>query len=165
MYEGVKYECTIDGLKETLDKYGVAVLPSLLSAAEQTAMNGGMWQAIEYYASGLAKPVRRDNPRTYASLFDLSPCHGGLFQHFSWGHQQYVWDVRQNPKIIEPFANLWGTDDLRTSFDGVNCGIGALMHRPRGIFRNKTCIHTDQRWTHLNFECVQALVTGLSIGP
>ena len=59
VYEGGKYECEMDTLRATLEEYGVAVLPSLLSQDEQTAMNEGMWQAIEHYTSGLVRPVRR----------------------------------------------------------------------------------------------------------
>lgn len=164
-YAGAKYTCTLSTLKATLQTHGIAVLPDVLTKDEQKAMNDGMWESIEHYTSTMNRPVVRDVPRTYTSFFELMPAHGGLMQHFGWGHRQYVWDVRQNPRVVEPFAEIWGTDDLRTSFDGVNCGIGALMSRPRGVFADKTWLHTDQRFTHLDFECVQAFVTANAIHP
>ena len=33
-YEGNKYNCTIDTLKQTLDTYGVAIIPKLISKKE-----------------------------------------------------------------------------------------------------------------------------------
>lgn len=163
LYSGKRYTCTLDTLKCTLDRYGIAILPSVLLEVEQADMNDGMWSAVEYYTSRLSKPVRRDKPSTYVSLFDLAPSHGGLIQHFGWGHQQYVWEVRQNSNVIAAFEKLWGTNNLRTSFDGVNCSLGALMTKPRGVFRDKGWLHTDQRWSNIEFECVQGFVTANEI--
>ena len=35
------------------------------------------------------------------------------------GHAQYVWDIRQNEKVVDVFSKIWITN-LLTSFDGIS---------------------------------------------
>ena len=53
------------------------------------------------------------------SRYDLYPKHSMLIQNFQFGHTQTVWDVRQNPKVIQPFSDIWDTEpsDMLCSFD------------------------------------------------
>ena len=96
-----------DQVLEILKERGVAVLPNVLNKEECQAMNEGMWNTAEHLTSGLSVPVKREEPNTYNSLFDLCLNHGGLIQHHQWGHAQYVWDVRQNPKVAEVYNKLY----------------------------------------------------------
>ena len=34
-------------------------------------------------------------------------------------HEDWVWQIRQEPGIVDAFAQLWETDDLLVSFDGM----------------------------------------------
>lgn len=34
-------------------------------------------------------------------------------------HEKWVWDIRQEPGIVEAFADLWKTDDFLVLFDGM----------------------------------------------
>ena len=34
------------------------------------------------------------------------------------GHQDFVWELRKDARIVEVFEALWGTNALLTSFDG-----------------------------------------------
>lgn len=157
-----------DDVKTTLEKHGVAVLPSVLSTAECAAMNRGMWDTVEHLTSGLLQPVARGDPNTYNSVFELTPNHGGLFQHHSWGHAQYVWDVRQNPKVAKPFEAIYGAtaDDMLVSFDGVNCSLGGITPgERRGVFRGGNWLHLDQRLSEPSFQCVQAWVSANAVLP
>lgn len=143
----------------TLKKMGVAVLPSVLNEEECLQMNKGMWDTAEFLTSGLKNPIKRDDPNTYKSIFDLGLKHGGLIQHHQWAHAQYVWDVRQNPKVAGVYKELYG-DDLLVSYDGVNVSLGPIMSSPRrGFFRGKSWLHTDQQLCDSSFKCVQSWVT------
>ena len=91
------------------------------------------------------------------------PMHSMLFQHWKIGHSQHVWDVRQNPKVVDTFAKIWSCnpEDLLVSFDG------ASFHLPpentnRGWF-NKQWFHTDQSFTRNDFECIQSWITSLDV--
>lgn len=38
-------------------------------------------------------------------------------------HENMAWEARTEPKIIEIFEKLWGTNELITSFDGMNISL------------------------------------------
>ena len=144
---------------EILKDKGVSVLCNVLKDEECKAMNDGMWQTAEHLTSGLKNPIKREEPDTYNSIFDLGLKHGGLIQHHQWAHSQYVWDVRQNPKVAEVYRKLYG-DDLLVSFDGVNVSLGPIMSgRKRGFFRGNSWLHTDQQLCDSSFKCVQSWIT------
>ena len=47
-YEYEKYVCNKTNLKETLEEYGVAIIPSILNEEECNKMNSGMWDYFEH---------------------------------------------------------------------------------------------------------------------
>ena len=84
-----------------------------------------------------------------------------LLQNCQVGQSQFVWDIRQNEKVIDVFKTIWGTDDLLCSFDG------ASFHFPpeltnRGWFR-KLWYHTDQSYLTPDFKCIQSWVTAYDV--
>lgn len=46
----------------------------------------------------------------------LMNTRGGLFNRHACGHEQFAWDVRCEPAVIDVFAKIWGTDELLVSF-------------------------------------------------
>ena len=149
-------------VKQKLIKYGVAILPDTLTKEECERMNEGMWNTAEYLTKHLSTPLKRAEKETYRSLFELQPKAGGLFQSWGWGHAQYVWDVRSNPKVATIFEKLYKTSDLLVSFDGVNCGLGPLLPdntHHKGLYKGKNNLHCDQRLSVNNFQCIQSWVT------
>ena len=94
-------------------------------------------------------------------LFKLFPKHSFLQQHFGVGHSQVVWDIRQNEKIAQLFADFWNVkkEELLVSFDGFSMGVPHEVTN-RGYYRGRTWYHTDQSFTRNDFECVQSWVTG-----
>ena len=149
-----------------LKEKGVAVYRGVLNKEECGAMNDGMWDTAEHLTSGLAEPLNRHRPETYKGIFNLGIKHGGLIQEFEWGHAQYVWDVRQNPKTAEVYKELYGEKtQLLVSMDGVNVSLGAVMpkHKQRGMFRGNNWLHMDQRISKSDFICMQSWVTANKI--
>mmetsp|Transcript_27265 Transcript_27265/g.55687 ORF Transcript_27265/g.55687 Transcript_27265/m.55687 type:complete len:375 (+) Transcript_27265:70-1194(+) len=169
-YETDRYLATQDNLRETLDKYGVAILPGVLNEGEIQAMNDGMWDTLEQMTSGFsggAKPIDRKKKNTWANIEELKPMHGFLIQHWGIGHAKYVWEVRANQKVCAAFSTVHDTppENLVTSFDAVSILL------PDGRFGKtrtdpKLWLHTDQRF---NYEMdpyrysVQAWVTGFDV--
>lgn len=158
-----KYITDIDNLKNTLDEYGVAIIPSVLNETECVAMEDGMWNTLETWTNTWDLPITRDNPESWRNIRDLFPKHSMLIQQWGLGHAQFIWNLRQNPKCANIFAKLWNCDvnDLLVSFDG------ASFHMPSEItkigWHRQTWFHTDQSYLRNEFECIQSWVTAFDV--
>lgn len=150
------YVCTYDTLQETLDKYGVAVIPNVLTKEECKNTIDDMYSTLEYMSSNLECPINRNDPNTYKSLFSFSPKHGMLLQHHGIGHAQFIWNVRQHKNVIKGFSTLYNTDQLSVSFDGVAIGFPPEITN-RG-YHNEEWFHTDQSYTKKGKKCIQGFV-------
>lgn len=87
-----------------------------------------------------------------------------LLQHWDVGHNPVSWNVRQNSKVIKAFEDIWNTDDLLTSFDGLSISL-PCEYTKRGWYRGNTWWHTDQSYLRNDFECVQGLVNLYDVNP
>lgn len=156
-YEGEKYYTTKEKLRETIEKYGVAVIPNVFTTEECDSIYSKMWDFFEHITRKWDKPLNRSDKTTWKNIYDLFPLHSMLIQHYGIGQAQFAWEARQNPKAIDIFSHLWKTNDLLVSFDG------SSLHLPPEVtkkgWRNKLVHHTDQSYTRNNFECVQSFVT------
>jgi hypothetical protein len=45
--------------------------------------------------------------------------------YFAYGspHEKMAWEARTEPKVMEIFENLWETNELISSFDGMNISL------------------------------------------
>ena len=167
-YQYSRYVTTIENLSQTLNVYGVAILPNILNEIECEAMRQGAWDYLKTITSNLENPIKKDNPQSWRSFKQLYPKHSMLIQNWSIGHAQFLWDVRTNPKVIAPFEKIWKTpkEDLLVSFDG------ASFHFPPETtgfgFENpssKSWIHCDQSYLRNGPECVQGWINGYDTNP
>jgi hypothetical protein len=162
-FEHDKYVTTPTDLKKTIDLYGVAIIPNVLKKEEIGSMRNGMWDYLEHTTQKFETPIDRENDQTWIEYLKLYPKHSMLLQQYGVGHSQFVWDIRQNPKVVDVFSHLWKVppEDLLTSFDG------ASFHFPpentnRGWYR-QTWYHTDQSYFRPDFECIQSWVTAYDV--
>ncbi len=158
-------ECTPETIHETIQQYGCAIVPHVLSSKEAIAMQRGMWDTLECLTQKWTTPVHREHPSSWKEMLKLHPSHSMLLQHYHIGHAPFIWNVRQNPKCVNIFSKIWNCkpEDLLCSYDG------AAFHMPheitgRGSFRT-TWYHTDQSYTRNDFECIQSWVTGYEVRP
>lgn len=121
-YEYERYLATPDNVNQVLDTYGVAIIPNILNDDECDAMNKGMWDTLEHLSQPWDKPIKRDQFDSWREMRQLYPKHSMLHQHWSIGHAQYIWDIRQNEKVVDIFAKIWHckNEDLLVSFDGAS---------------------------------------------
>ena len=163
-YEYEKYVCTPAGVRDMIAQYGVAIIPSVLNNEEVEKMKDGMWETVSHLTSRLSRPVKRDEPETYRSFLDLMPMHSMLVQHWSIGHSQFAWDVRQNPRVVDVYAKIWDVDpaDLLTSFDACSIHMPPEITK-RGWYRYGSWLHTDQSFSDSSFKCIQSWVTGYDV--
>jgi hypothetical protein len=164
IYEYEKYIATKDDVKIILDTYGVAIIPNILNEEECEEMNNGMWDTLETLTELWDKPIKRDIPESWREMQKLYPKHSMLIQNWSIGHAQYLWNIRQNPKVVEIFAKIWNCkpEDLLVSFDA------ASYHMPPettnlGWYRGRDWFHCDQSYLDSKFKCVQGWVTGYDV--
>jgi len=163
-YEYDKYVCTKETLKNTLQMYGVGIIPNVLDENECEKIVTGIWDYLEHITENWEMPIDRNDTKTWREFYKLYPKHSMLLQHWGVGHAQVSWDVRQNTKIVEIFAHFWECEitDLLVSFDGLSFHLPPEITN-RGWNRNKTWYHTDQSFTTPEFKCIQSFITGLDI--
>ena len=158
------YDCDINDVLEQLQKYGVAVIPNILSQEEIANMKGGIWNTLEYLSSLCKVPINRNNPESWKTWFKFNPMNNMLLQNYSIGHSQFIWDIRQNKNVVNVFSKIWSCnpDELITSYDGLS------FHLPPeitgiGWYKDNDWFHVDSSYTRTNFDCVQGFVTGYDI--
>ena len=163
-YEYEKYCTTIHSLKDTIEKYGVAILPSVLDESECEQIVSGMWDYFETLRKTWPIPLNRKKQETWREIYKFYPKHSMLFQHYSVGHSQICWDMRQHKKILPIFASLWNCkqEDLLVSFDGMSFNLPPEITN-RGWNQEHTWFHTDQSYTRNNLESIQSWVTGFDV--
>lgn len=150
-----EYYTDVDNINESIRDNGVCVIPNVLDETEITNAIDNKWECLRHFSMGRLK---REDPSTWRDIFNYNPLHSMLLQHYQFGHHQYVWDIRQNPKVYNIFKTIWDDDDLLVSFDGVS------IHMPhettnRGYFRKNIWLHSDQSYQRNDFECIQGMVT------
>lgn len=156
-----QYIATKETLKTILEEYGVAIIPNVLNEQEISDFKKGANEFFKHVSQEWENPINiYDNTK---SFYDLYPSHGMLIQHWNIGHTQFVWNIRENEKIVEIFSHFWdcSKEELLVSFDGVSFNPPPEITK-RGWGR-KHWLHTDQSYLRNNFECVQSWITGFDV--
>lgn len=149
---------------------GFAILEDVLSPEECEVMRNEAWGFFESVCSLL----KRDDPSTWKYIFELHPMHHMLHRHWGIGQAQYVWNIRQKPKIISIYRKIWnsiyqhrGQDNrashMKVSFDGTSFLIPPEVTN-KGWDGNPW-YHINQRYDYQDIQGVQSFVTSEDIGP
>jgi len=165
-----RYHTTLEGLRETLTMYGVAVLPSVMTPHECEVIGAQVWSDLEHISSLWRRPIDRYDTSTW-KIDNFSALHGMLIQHHQIGHFQSAWDVRQHPKTVEAFSHVWGTTDLLTSFDGMSISFPPEITGKGWARKDGLWLHTDQSYVYDHpqtvapepFSCVQGWFTPVDV--
>lgn len=88
---------------------------------------------------------------------------GGLYHRYGVAHEQFAWDIRTEPGVVDVFAKIWGTDELIVSYDSVNISLPFGAELPAAS--SKPWPHTDQSPTRQFKHCVQGIVNLYPNGP
>jgi len=159
-YEYKKYVTNKDNIMNTLDDYGVAIIPKILDDEICEDTMNKTWNFFEFITNAWEIPIKKNDKKTWRGFYNLYPMHSMLYQHWHIGHNQFIWDIRQNPKILDIFSQIWKceNDELLVSFDTMSFGIPP-EETNRGWNRNNTWYHSDQSFTRNDLECIQSWVT------
>lgn len=158
-----KYLTDSKHLKEIIIKYGVAIIPGVINEKECESMISGTWDYVEHITQTWNTPIDRNDKSSWRELFQLVPMHGMLMQHYNVGHVQSSWDLRQNPKIVKIYSELWEVEpeELLVSFDGMSFSTPPETTN-RGWHRG-TWYHTDQSYTRKGLDSIQSWVTAFDV--
>lgn len=98
-----------------LEELGYCVVPQVLSTSEAEALYQRVWH--EYIEKAWPN-CRMDDRSNWKEAF---PRHNpyGIFAGPA-GQTQVMWDLRQEPRIVDVFAQVWNTSDLIVSMDGLS---------------------------------------------
>ncbi len=97
-----------------LEEQGYCVIPQVLSISETESLYKRVWREFIEKAWPNCKMDDRSNWK------EAFPMHNkaGIFAGPA-GQIQVMWDLRQDPRIVEIFAHIWNTNDLLVSMDGI----------------------------------------------
>jgi len=173
IYEDNKYFTTKENLKKTIEMYGVAIIPNVITEEECVNMLNGMWEYFEHITKNWTKPILHNNLESWKEIYKLYPLHSMLIQYWNVGHAQVSWNIRQNPKIIEIFAHFWkcSPEELLVSFDGLSFNLPpettksgwSKTSKDNSNISTNTWLHTDQSFMNNEFKCIQSWVTALDV--
>lgn len=125
-----------------LDEQGYCVIPGVVPADRCAAHRDGVLAYIRNCGVDLLAPTTRQA--------DVPHLHG-IIQTLELGHAKAIWDVRQEPGVIDAFTELYGDNDLLVSFDGA-------CYMTPGFVRSKSWLHVDQSHARLGRRCIQGYV-------
>jgi hypothetical protein len=84
-----------------------------------------------------------------------------MLMHYGSAHEDFVWEVRSAPGVIEAFEKVFNTPDLIVSFDAINISFHDRSDWPP----NTPWPHQDQDPDKPGFRCLQGLVNLQPCGP
>jgi hypothetical protein len=150
MYSDFTELTDLDNLTKTIDKYGVAVLPNVITETECDEFRTKMFDYLK----------RELNIVTPNDLMDkLRPSHGGMVKTHGVPLTRMVLDLKTDERVIEPFRRVWQEDDLVTSLDGMFIGPPPeLTFNPQIFHPEKTTFHFDQSSDKIDFHCMQSFI-------
>lgn len=98
-----------------LEEEGYCIIRQVLSTSETEALYQRVWREFIEKAWPSCKMDDRSNWQ------EAFPMHNkvGIFAGPA-GQTQVMWDLRQDPRIVDIFARLWNTQDLIVSMDGLS---------------------------------------------
>jgi ectoine hydroxylase-related dioxygenase (phytanoyl-CoA dioxygenase family) len=144
---------------EHLREHGYVVVREALAPEERQRAEAFLWAFMREVAGW-----RQGRPSTWTdeSIMHMGLPTKGLVNGRGAGQSDLSWLVRTRPRVRKAFEKIWGTEELITSFDGLN------IFRPWHHGFQKTIggwFHVDQGRETRGFQCVQGLVSLFDQGP
>ncbi|KAK8070560.1 hypothetical protein PG997_010763 [Apiospora hydei] len=141
---------------------GYAVIKGAVPRARADAYAESMWTYLETFKnSGRGLGFRRDDPSTYTEPHLPVINEKGMCSGYGVNHEDFAWSIREEPGVVDAFAQVFDTDDLLVSFDAVNMALPGRKDLPA----NKPWPHQDQDPAKPEFRCLQGIVNLLPNGP
>ncbi|CAK7213977.1 hypothetical protein SEUCBS140593_002031 [Sporothrix eucalyptigena] len=139
---------------------GWTVVPEAVPRESALAYADKGYEWLESWSLGFDR-----NDRSTHKAANL-PWHirGGLYFKYGIGHEQFVWDLKSEPGLVDKFEKVWGTKKLLVSYDGINLSLPE-QERPKTDPLFAPWSHVDQSPLRPYFDCVQGILNLLPNGP
>ncbi|WVW85890.1 hypothetical protein I302_107928 [Kwoniella bestiolae CBS 10118] len=145
---------------ETLEQEGWVVVKGVLSSEKAKTYEDAAYAFLESFGMGFD----RNDKTTWVPEQMPFFFKGGLFHRYGTGHEQFLWDIKQEPAVVDKFAKVWGTEKLVSSFDGCNISL-PIAGRDPNDFAFKPWPHVDQSPLVTGLHCVQGIMNLCPNGP
>lgn len=99
---------------QDLEELGYCIVPQVLSDSETKALYRRVWHEYIEKAWPNCKMDDRSNWKEEFPQMNDYGIFGGAA-----GQIQVMWDLRQDPRIVDVFTQIWGTPSLIVSMDGM----------------------------------------------
>lgn len=76
------------------------------------------------------------------------------FAAYCVSHEKFMWEARMEPGVLSAFGKLWGTDELLTSFDGLNI----TFPNRKDVPAREPWEHVDQSPSKRGAHCIQGII-------
>ncbi|EIW68060.1 hypothetical protein M231_04972 [Tremella mesenterica] len=151
-------EAPITSAYPDLDEKGWTVVKGVVPKEKAAKYVDRMYEWAEKYGTGF----KRDDRETWQIKNMPAFNKAGLINRNGVGHEQFVWDMRSEPALIDAFAKIWGTDQLLVSFDGINI---TLPYKDDLGWRAEPWPHVDQSPLKRYKHCIQGIINLADNGP
>lgn len=167
-YESRRFEPDDPELVNFLDTNGYVVIKGVASSEQVANATDLLWKFLESDGIGML----RSDPRTWTQqrFQKVGSRSNGILAFKGIQQSDFLWYIRMLPRVKQPFARIFGTDDLLTSFDGGN--IFRPWHAQSCEDRDDQSTKTECGWWHVDQgkllrgrHAVQGLVTLKDVGP
>jgi len=142
-----------------LDSKGYTVVKGAISPEKAAEYVDRMYQWLESFGRGFNHEDRSTWRPQYLPPFSK----GGLFHRNGCGQEQFAWDIRSEPGVIDAFAKIWGTQELLVSVDSVNMSL-PFSKEDMGD-RDAAWPHVDQSPNRRFKHCIQGIMNLYENGP
>lgn len=152
-----RFDSDDPALKDFLICNGFVVVKSVLDSSSVELAKKQLWRFLDDAAG-----IKHNDMTTWTleNLDKVGLSDNGILCKKGIGQTEFMWHIRQLPRVKSAFSNIYGTDDLLSSMDGGN--IYFPWHRDTASHHQKTetgWYHVDQGLNMRGFQCVQGLVS------
>ncbi|KAE8328074.1 hypothetical protein BDV39DRAFT_204475 [Aspergillus sergii] len=151
-------DVTYGDWRDDLVRDGYAIVKGAVPRERAENYADDFMSYLENFAGGLG--FKRDDPTTVKEENLPIITEKGMILGYGAAHEKFVWDIRQEPGVIEAFERIYDTKDLLVSFDSIN----ASFPNRTDVKPNKPWPHQDQDPETSNFRMMQGLVNLLPNG-
>ena len=138
-----------------LEKEGFVVFASALTENQADHAITLLWDYLE----GLGTGVDRNQIETWDDDRWPTTVHGAILPSYGIGHTAAQWYIRDIANVKNAFAQVWDTDDLLVSFDGVTIWRPWTYNPAWKTNEGNSWLHIDQHPIgRPGKHCVQGLV-------